>query len=175
MQCKRGLFLLSKNSVFPTGCILTSQNTSCPKILVRKLLPPVSVKRFVVALGKHAVNALLQQRPAAEGRVGCEQRLCFFACVLHEREVCGEVCHVQRRETVLTAAEKVAGAALREVGARDFKAIIRLTEDFQPFPGGRALGLRRKRRSRTAAYRGRRGRAADAAATDRNGLHPRRP
>ena len=130
---------------------------------------PVSVKRFVVALGKHAVNALLQQRPAAEGRVGREQRLRFLACVLHEREVCGEVCHVQRRETVLAAAEKVAGATLREVGARDFKAIIRLTEDFQPFPGGRALVCAEKDAV------GLRGRAADAAATDRNGLHPRRP
>ena len=45
------LLHLSKNFVFPTRCVLTSQNTSRPKVPMRKLSPSSSIKTEVHAPG----------------------------------------------------------------------------------------------------------------------------
>ena len=45
---------LSKNFVFPTICVLTAQNTSRPKVPVRKLSPSESIKTEVHAPGFYA-------------------------------------------------------------------------------------------------------------------------
>ena len=49
------VILLSKNFVFPTICVLTSQNTSRPKVPIRKLSPSRSIKTEVHAPGFYEI------------------------------------------------------------------------------------------------------------------------
>ena len=63
----------------------------------------------------------------------------FLARLLHQCKVGSEVCDVQCRQAVLSTAKEIARAALREVGARDLKAVIGFAQDFQAF--ARCLSL----------------------------------
>ena len=53
---KMSALRLSKNFVFPTICVLTSQNTGRPKVPIRKLSPSRSIKTEVHAPGFYAIT-----------------------------------------------------------------------------------------------------------------------
>ena len=94
------VFKLSRNFVSPTSCVLTSQNTSRPKVPVRKLSPSGSIQTEVHApsLDEIAARFLLDARCRATETLWrtalstvFEQRLCRCSFLFWQDSACRNV------------------------------------------------------------------------------------